>query len=72
MAVQIFQETEIVHYSYIPQMDKDSLDGDVFVYEIVERYLGALSGRLNEVLSILDDADTVMISSTMTLCFADT
>ena len=54
-----FQETEIVHYSYIPQMDKDSLDGDVFVYEIVERYLGALSGRLDEVLSILDDADTV-------------
>lgn len=49
-----FQNTSVIHYSQIPQTDKNSLKGDVFVYEIVERYLGALSGRLDEVLEIIE------------------
>lgn len=47
-----FQDTTVVHYSYVPEMAHEDMEGDIFVYEIVERYLGRLPGQLEELKGI--------------------
>lgn len=45
---QYFKDTKVVHYSYVGEMEKSDMEGDVFVYEVVERYLGRLPGQLGD------------------------
>lgn len=46
-----FQAMTLVNWEKIATVDPAALDGDVFVYEIVERNLGRMAGDLTELLN---------------------